>query len=111
VAQGGQGSNQLILTLWSICSMMAVIEKAKNGSCGVWLLWMAGTCRQGENYCHRSLHDGSMGGREPMAILILKLIKFFQEKLEEHGIAVGAILELLGAMGMLFFVKQSSRIS
>jgi len=105
VAQGGQGSNQLILTLWSICSMMAVIEKAKNGSCGVWLLWMAGTCRQGENYCHRSLHDGSMGGREPMAILILKLIKFFQEKLEEHGIAVGGYTGTIGGNGNVIFCE------
>jgi len=39
-----------------------------------------------------------------MAILILNLIKLFQEGLE-HRIAVGFILKLLGAMEMLFLFE------
>jgi len=46
-----------------------------------------------------------MGGREPMAILILKLIKFFQEKLEEHGIAVGGYTGTIGGNGNVIFCE------
>jgi len=36
-------------------------NKKEKGSCGVWgVLQSVGTCRQGRNYCCRSLHDGGM---------------------------------------------------
>jgi len=105
------GSSQLILMLWLIFLTMAAAEKAKKErSCSIWLLQMAGTCRQWGNYCHRSLCDEGTGGRKPMAILILNLIKLFHEGLE-HRIAVGFILKLLEAMEMLFLFEWSSRIS